>query len=57
MQTTITEALSEINLIKKKIEKKQQDVIGNLVRWEHLKDPFESVGGASSVFEKRDSID
>lgn len=43
---TITEALSEVNLIKKKIEKKISLVTGNLMRATHLKDPFESQGGS-----------
>ncbi len=45
-QVTITEALSELNLIKKKIEKKQQTVLGSLTRVEHMPDPFEKVGGS-----------
>lgn len=48
---TITEALSEINLIKKKIESKRKIVLGLLVSPEHMKDPYESVGG-SEVFIK-----
>lgn len=43
---TITEALSELNLIKKKIEKKKPDVLNNLVRFDHMADPFANVGGS-----------
>ena len=50
---TITEALAEIKLIEKKAEKKRQTVGANLVRYEHVKDPFESDGG-SKVAMKRE---
>ena len=50
---TITEALSEINLIKKKLEKKKQNVLVNLVRAKHIKDPLESEGG-SKVYASRE---
>jgi len=43
---TITEALSEVNLIKKKIEKKAEFLKGNTARPEHLKDMFEADGGS-----------
>ena len=46
MSLTITEALSEINLIKKKIEKKQSVVTSNLVRAKNQKDPLENQGGS-----------
>lgn len=49
MPITITEALSELNLLSKKIEKKQQTVLSNLVRYDHVKDPFESAGGTQQV--------
>lgn len=45
-QITITEALSEINLIKKKIAKKKETILGCLVRPSHLPDPFEKDGGS-----------
>lgn len=48
---TITEALSEINLVKKKIEKKSLNVLENLIRAKHIKDPFESSGGSKKVNE------
>lgn len=48
---TITEALSEINLIKKKIEKKELVVVGNLVRVKHIQDPLE---GGSQVYVARE---
>lgn len=47
-QITITEALSELNLIKKKIEKKQTDVLPNLVRWDHMPDTFAKAGGSET---------
>lgn len=43
---TITEALSELNLIKKKVDKKRGNILGILVTAKHIKDPLESVGGA-----------
>lgn len=43
---TITEALSEIQLISKKVAKKQQDMLGMLIRATHVKDPFEPEGGS-----------
>lgn len=46
---TITEALSEVKLIQKKIEKKRQFVLTNLTRFEHLKDPLETGGGSTKV--------
>lgn len=46
MGLTITEALSEITLIKKKIEKKKGVILSNLVRPKHVKDPLESEGGS-----------
>lgn len=42
---TITEALSEINLIKKKIEQKTKTVSQYLVSAEHFPDPYASEGG------------
>lgn len=42
---TITEALAEINLISKKVTKKQTDILGNVVRVSHVKDPYEADGG------------
>lgn len=44
---TITEALSEINLIKKKIEKKKETVLANLARAKHMPDPFKDDGGSA----------
>jgi len=43
---TITEALAELNLIKKKIEKKKPDILNNLLRYEHVADPFLKEGGS-----------
>lgn len=48
---TITEALSEINLIKKKIASKQEKVKGLLFQVEHIPDPFIKDGGTSEVLE------
>lgn len=48
---TITEALSEINLLKKKIEKKELIVAGNLIRVKHIKDPLE---GGSQFYVARE---
>lgn len=45
---TITEALSEINLLKKKIEKKKETVLTNLIKAKHIKDQLESQGGAKA---------
>lgn len=42
---TITEALSELNLIKKKVDNKRKVVAGSLLRAKHEKDAFENVGG------------
>lgn len=46
---TITEALSEINLIKKKIEKKKEVVVANLARAKHMPDPFYNQGGSAEA--------
>lgn len=43
---TITEALAEIKLIEKKIDKKKDMVYGNLCRFSPQPDPFEKTGGA-----------
>lgn len=43
---TITEALSEINLIQKKIDKKKEVVLGLTVKPKHIKDKIESEGGS-----------
>ncbi len=46
---TITEAMAEIILIKKKLEKKRTTIGENLTRYEHMKDPFEESGGSSTM--------
>jgi hypothetical protein len=46
---TITEALSEINLIKKKLVSKRGNVTQNLTRALHVKDPYESQGGSEAM--------
>lgn len=43
---TITEALSEVNLLKKKIEKKKETVLANLAKAKHMPDPFKDDGGS-----------
>lgn len=42
---TITEALSEINLIKKKIEGKKTEILNNLAKVAHVPDPYANQGG------------
>jgi hypothetical protein len=42
---TITEALSEVNLVKKKIEHKKKEVLGLLVKPQHAKDLYAEEGG------------
>lgn len=49
---TITEALSDINLIKKKIASHQNNIKSVLVRMKHIKDPFESDGGSTQMIKR-----
>lgn len=42
---TITEALSEVNLVKKKLEHKKKTVGAMVLKPEHVKDPYEAQGG------------
>jgi hypothetical protein len=49
---TITEALSEINLIKKKLATKHQKVNEMLIRADHVPDQFEKEGGSKVVIER-----
>lgn len=51
---TITEALSEIKLIEKKVEKKKEAIISAVSRIEHLADPYAPYGG-SQEFCKREN--
>lgn len=51
-QITITEALSEVNLIKKKIKAAHEKVSGMLFRLEHQADPFASEGGSAEVVKR-----
>lgn len=44
-KATITEALAELKLIEKKINKKQETILANTIQAQHVKDPFESEGG------------
>src|SRR5271154_1619796 len=46
---TITEALSEVKLIEKKVTKKRETVMQNLVRAEHIPDAFVNEGGSNKV--------
>jgi hypothetical protein len=46
---TITEGLSEINLIKKKVQDKHIKILGMLFQVSHLPDPFAQDGGSSKV--------
>lgn len=52
MPMTITEALAEIKLIDKKVEKKTEAVKTYLVRQNCLRDPFEGEGGSRKVLEQ-----
>ena len=45
---TITEALAELKTIGKRLDKKQQFVLGYLVRPAVIRDPFEQEGGAAA---------
>ena len=49
---TITEALSEINLIKKKIMAKQAKIQSAVIRAEHLPDSFTSEGGSEEMIRR-----
>lgn len=49
---TITEALAEINLIKKKIAEKETHTMRMVAHPTHLKDPFQSDGGSVAVLER-----
>lgn len=49
---TITEALSEINLIKKKIEHKKKTVLGLVVKPQHIKDPYVNEGGTTGYLNR-----
>lgn len=48
-QMTITEALAEVRLIEKKIEKGKQMVGQHVARFDHVIDPFEEQGGSRMV--------
>lgn len=49
---TITEALSEVNLLKKKIQESDQAAKGCLVRVAHVQDPYEKHGGSVEQYAK-----
>ncbi len=46
---TITEALSELNLIKKKIDKKKEMILANLAKVKHVPDPYAKQGGGAQA--------
>lgn len=46
---TITEALAEVKLTEKKIEKKKANIAANLTRFEHTPDPYSKDGGSQKV--------
>lgn len=45
-QMTLTEALSEINLLNKKIATKKENILQHTTRVEHVTDPLEKDGGS-----------
>jgi hypothetical protein len=49
---TITEALSEVKLIEKKLVKKRETILANLTRYSHVQDPMASDGGTSNWITK-----
>lgn len=49
---TITEALAEVNLLKKKIADSEMSVRTMLLRAEHVPDPFKEHGGAEAIVKK-----
>lgn len=51
-RTTITEALAELKTIGKRIEKKQEFVLGYLARQEIQRDPLEKDGGSPQAIER-----
>lgn len=52
---TVTEALAEVKLIQKKIEKKKATITANTARFEHMKDPYGDT--ASMIKEELQSIE
>jgi len=52
VKLTITEALADIKTIDKRIEKKQEFILGYLFRQSALKDPLEKDGGCFVAIEK-----
>jgi hypothetical protein len=52
MKITITEALAELNLIDKKITKKNQFITDNLYRYSHQTDIYKNDGGAKKLIEQ-----
>lgn len=50
-QITITEALAEIKLIVKKVEKKRAQMMPSLATYDHVPDPYQSAGGYKKVID------
>jgi hypothetical protein len=54
---TITEALAEIAIIDKRLEKKRQDVLPYVARLDMVRDPFEREGGSAEfIAQQRQSF-
>jgi hypothetical protein len=51
-QITITEALAEVHLINKKLEKKRLEVRPLLTQLDHQTDPYEKDGGSKKIVEE-----
>jgi hypothetical protein len=49
---TITEGLAEIKTILKRVQSKQQFIVGNAGRVEKIKDPLENDGGSQEVLKR-----
>lgn len=49
---TITEGLAEIKTIQKRVEKKRDFILANVVRQDRIKDPLEKQGGSEAVLER-----
>lgn len=53
-QMSISEALAEIKLIDKKVEKKRENILTHSSRFEHILDPYPAETGGSSGFIRRE---
>ena len=57
-QMTITEALSEVNLVNKKLEHKKKNALTLLVKADHAPDPYANEGGTAEFLKREfQSID